>query len=241
MVIFETPTNPFLKTISIRQVADYLNVLNNNAILVVDNTWATPLFQKPLQQGADISLHSATKYFSGHSDVMGGCIALSDPVIYDQLRTLRFYQGNILAPHSAWLLRRSMQTLEIRLKQQSKTTLKVKAFLENHELVEKVFYPLVDGEQLLDYGALIFFSLKKEYIDSYQNLTENLKLFSTGTGMACVSSMIALPYTGSHSSMNEDEKKNMGLDKTLVRLSIGLEAANDLMADLKTGFSAIMR
>jgi cystathionine gamma-lyase/homocysteine desulfhydrase len=239
MVFFETPTNPFLKTVDIKKVADFIKSKNQGCYVVVDNTWATPLFQKPIKHGADISLHSATKYFSGHSDVMGGCILTDNKEIYETLLMQRFYQGNILAPHSAWLLRRSLQTLHIRLECQSRTTIAIKDFLETQPLIKKVYYPVIDGSQLINYGTLIFFTFKQEYIDFYPLFTKALKLFSTGTGMACISSMVALPYTGSHASMNDEEKRTIALDKSLVRLSFGLEPQNDLIEDLKNAFIAV--
>jgi cystathionine gamma-lyase / homocysteine desulfhydrase len=239
MVFFETPTNPFLKTINIREVSDYVKSRNKDCMITVDNTWATPLFQKPIKHGADISLHSATKYFSGHSDVMGGCILTDNDDIYNRLHEMRFYQGNILAPNSAWLLRRSLHTLQIRLKTQGKTTVVLKDFLAEHPLVKHVYYPIIDGEQLTNYGTLIFFSFKPEFVKYYPVFTKNLKLFSTGTGMACVSSMVALPYSGSHASMSDKEKETMGLDKSLVRLSFGLEPVDDLKEDLIHALDAV--
>ena len=225
MVFFETPTNPFLKTINIKAVTDKVKANDPECLVVVDNTWATPLFQKPIKHGADISLHSATKYFSGHSDVMGGVVLTDSKEIHSQLLETRFYQGNILAPHSAWLLRRSLQTLQIRLKQHSETTKQITKFLENHSMIKQVYYPEVDGKQLVDYATLIFFKFNDKYLEYYQLFTKNLKLFSTGTGMACISSMVAQPYTGSHASMDSNEKESMGLDKSLIRLSFGLRLA----------------
>jgi len=239
MVFFETPTNPFLKTINIREVSKFIKKKNPKCYLVVDNTWATPVFQKPIKHGADISLHSATKYFSGHSDVMGGCILTDNLETYNRLHELRFYQGNILAPYSAWLLRRSLQTLQIRLEQQSKTTDILKDFLMKQPLVKKVYYPSVDSKQLTNYATLIFFEFYEEYVEYYKVFTDNLKLFSTGTGMACVSSMVAQPYSGSHASLNEKEKRTMGLDKSLIRLSFGLEPVVDLQNDLSNAFNAL--
>jgi cystathionine gamma-lyase / homocysteine desulfhydrase len=239
MVIFETPTNPFLKTISISEVSQFAKAGNPQCIIVVDNTWATPLFQKPIQHGADVSLHSATKYFSGHSDVMGGCILTDDENIYNQLHEMRFYQGSILAPHSAWLLRRSLHTLQIRLKNHSETTRQLRDFLADHPIVRKVYYPEIDGKQLTDYGTLIFIELQEKYADDYRAFTQNLKLFSTGTGMACISSMVAQPYSGSHASMTDAEKESMGLNKSLIRLSFGLEPVEDLENDLSAALQVL--
>lgn len=232
MVFFETPTNPFLYTVNIQKISDIIKSKNKNTLIVVDNTWATPLYQQPCKHGADISLHSATKYFSGHSDVMGGVILSNNTDIYDRLKSLRFYFGAILAPFSAWLLRRSLHTLDIRLEKHKRTTSELVDFLNTRKEVAYVYYPEVDGEQLKDYATLIFFRLAEGYKDKYKAFSSNLELFSTGTGMACVTSMVAQPFSGSHASMCDEEKIEMGLDKSLVRLSFGLEDVNDLKNDI---------
>lgn len=240
MVIFETPTNPFVNTISIKQVSEAVKSINADALIVVDNTWATPLFQQPLKWGADIALYSATKYFSGHSDVMGGVITTNSTELYSKLRDTRFYQGAILDPNSAWLLRRSMQTFHIRMKAHSETTKIIRDWLVKHEAVKKVYYPKIDGQQLTDYATLLFFDLNEDLIDKYPQFIEQLKYFDTGTGMACVTSMVARPYFGSHASMSDADKETMGLTAQLVRLSIGLEDTNDLITDLDNAFNYIM-
>lgn len=239
MILFETPTNPFLKTINISEVSKIAKKGNDNALIVVDNTWATPIFQKPLEIGADISLHSATKYFSGHSDVMGGCLLINDEEIYNSLMNLRFYSGSILAPYSAWLLRRSLQTLSIRMKVHQETTLELVKFLKEVPQIEKVYFPAIDSNQLTGYGTLIFFVLEDKYVNHYPEFAGSLKLFSTGTGMACVTSMVAQPFTGSHASMNELEKQKMGLTKNLIRFSFGLEDVEDLKTDITQAFKHI--
>jgi len=239
ILFFETPTNPFLKTINIKKVKDHVKKTCRECLIVVDNTWATPLYQQPLKHGADISLHSATKYFSGHSDVMGGCILTDNKDIYEHLVEERFYNGNILQPFDAWLLRRSLQTLDIRLKQHEITTREIKGFLEGRGEVEKVYYPAIDGNQLTGYGTLLFFDLREDLVEHYDKFTNGLKLFDTGTGMACVTSMVAQPFTGSHASMTDNEKNSMGLNKALIRLSLGLENADDLKEDLTHAFNTI--
>jgi cystathionine beta-lyase/cystathionine gamma-synthase len=207
MVIFETPTNPFLKTIDIEAVAKKAKAANPDALVVVDNTWATPLFQHPLEFGADISLHSATKYFSGHSDVMGGILLTDRDDLQDVLRNARFYHGAVLDPHSAWLLCRSMQTFSVRMRHHYVAAADVKEFLTRLPQIRRVYYPRIDGRQLTGYGGLIFFDIRADLVEQYQQFTRALKLFGTGTGMACVTSMVAQPYTGSHASMTADKKR----------------------------------
>lgn len=241
MVLFETPTNPFLKTVNVQMVSNHVKSKNPNAIIVVDNTWATPLYQMPLKLGADIALYSATKYFSGHSDVMGGVINVNDADLNQRLKDIRFYQGSILDPNSAWLLKRSMQTFEIRMKMHQEQTVELCKFLENHVAVDKVYYPDVDRHQLTGYGALLFFDLRDDLIPKYSEFISQLQLFDTGTGMACVTSMVAKPYTGSHASMSAEDKQKMGLTEKLIRLSIGLEKTEDLILDLSRAFETILK
>lgn len=239
MVLFETPTNPFLKTIDIQQVSNVIKKRNADALIVVDNTWATPLFQKPLQHGADISLASATKYISGHSDVMGGIIATNDSTLADKLYQLRFYQGCILDPHSAWLLRRSLHTLPIRMREHVRITNILRDYLGNCPDIRTIYLPKVDQHQLTNYGGILFFEFIDTLADRYVDFAAALSLFDTGTGMACVSSMVAQPWSGSHASMLDTEKQKMGISPNLVRLCFGLEEADDLIADLQQAFEKI--
>lgn len=239
MVLFETPTNPFLKTVDIRKISDHVKGLNPDALVAVDNTWATPLFQHPLEHGADISLHSGTKYFSGHSDVMNGILLTNREDLYDFFSQTRFYGGMLLSPENAWLVRRSMQTFELRLRHQQNVTLEMSKFLKELPQVGKVYYPKVDGSQLTGYGGIIFFELRDDLTPRYKSFSRALKLFGTGTGMAAVTSMVAQPYTGSHASMTPEEKAEIGLGENLVRLCFGLEHIDDLKEDLGAAFKAI--
>lgn len=239
MVFFETPTNPFLKSVDIQHVSRVARARNPNALVVVDNTWATPLFQHPLEHGADISLHSATKFFSGHSDVMGGILLTNRDDLHESLRSARFYNGTVLDPHSAWLLRRSLQTFPLRMAHHQRVTAEMVSFLREVPQVARVYYPNVDGRQLMGYGGIVFFDLRADLVDRYPDFIANLSLFGTGTGMACVTSMVAQPYTGSHASMTPEEKAAMGLGRGTVRLCFGLERPDDLKADLRAAFEHI--
>lgn len=238
MVVFETPTNPFLKDIDIQAVSTAVKRINPEALVVVDNTWATPIFQKPLHVGADISLYSATKYFSGHSDVMGGLVLVDNEALHARLLEGRFYSGSILTPNSAWLLRRSMQTFNLRMEKHSATTVSMLSYLQTLPFVEHVYYPRIDGQQLTGYGGIVFVDIRPDLVPFYKTFTGALKWFGTGTGMACVTSMVAQPFSGSHASMSEQEKADMGIGKGLVRLCFGLEAVEDLKQDLLQAFQA---
>lgn len=236
LVFFETPTNPFLKTVDIACISNHYKSRNPNTIIAVDNTWATPLYQKPLEFGADISLYSCTKYFSGHSDVMGGAILLNNAELFNELVANRFYSGMIMTPFSAWLLRRSMQTLAIRMHQHNVTTQKMVDYMSDFPQIKRIYYPQIDGQQLKNYAGIIFAELREDLVSEYSCFIKQLKLFGTGTGMACVTSMVAQPYTGSHASMSASEKQTMGLGKNLIRLCFGLEDPIDLVSDLKSAF-----
>ena len=239
MVLFETPTNPFLKTVPIRAVVEQTKAKNPRARVVIDNTWATPLFQSPLDLGADISLASATKYLSGHSDVMGGLLAVNDDALAESLRQTRFYTGCILDPNSAWLLRRSLHTFPLRMREHVRITQTLAAFLPSRAEIERVYLPDIDPQQLRQYGGILFIQLKAAYWSHYPRFIRALKLFDTGTGMACVGSMVAQPWSGSHASLATDEKLGMGLNEGLVRLCFGLESAEDLIADLTQAFNVL--
>lgn len=239
MILFESPTNPFLKTIDIQKISDTAKKINPDVLIVVDNTWATPLFQRPLEFGADISLYSATKFYSGHSDVMGGIIVTNNDDLAEKLLKLRFYSGSIMDPNSAWLLRRSMQTFHLRIRHQQQVTIELKKFLETIPHIEKIYYPEIDGKQLTGYGTLLFFLFKDKYEDCYPKFIENLALFEPGTSMACVVSAVAQPYTGSHLSMTDEEKQNINLTKSLIRLSFGLEDIEDIKDVLLKAFRSL--
>ena len=241
MVLFETPTNPFLHTIDISEISSTVKGRNPSALVIVDNTWATSLYQHPLELGADVSLHSATKYMSGHSDVMGGVILTNRDDLGEAFRDERFYSGAIIDPFACWLLRRSMQTFGARLAQQSQTTKEMRTFLKELPQIEKVYYPDIDPNQLSNYGGILFVKLRDDLIEKYDEFAKALRFFGSGTAMACVTSTVAQPFTGSHASMTDSEKEKMGLSRSLVRLCFGLENADDLRSDLRQAFQAIDR
>lgn len=239
LVLFETPTNPFLKTVDIHRLVLRVKTQNPSALIIVDNTWATPIYQHPLELGADVSLHSATKYMSGHSDVMGGVLLTDRDDLAEAFRHERFYSGATLDPHAAWLLRRSMQTIGVRLERQSRTTREMHAFLTSLPQVRRVYYPEIDGRQLRGYGGIVFVELREDLAIRYSDLIHSLRYFGNGTAMACVTSMVAQPYTGSHASMTDIEKEQMGISRNLVRLCFGLEDPDDLQRDLLDGLASI--
>jgi cystathionine gamma-lyase/cystathionine gamma-lyase/homocysteine desulfhydrase len=239
LVLFETPTNPFLRTVPIAAVAAAAHRANPQALVAVDGTWATPLFQQPLQHGADVVVHSLTKFVSGHSDVMGGALLCERDDVAATLRERRFYHGANLDPHSAWLLARSLKTFPLRMREHARVTRLMVALLRTFPAVERVDFPQVGDGQLHDYGGIVFVQLKPAYRERYADLIAHLRLFDTGTGMAAVTSMVAQPYSGSHASLDDAQKASLGLDRGLVRLCFGLEDEADLAADLTQAFAAL--
>lgn len=242
VVFFETPTNPFLCTVSISDVVADSKAYNENCFVVVDNTWATPVFQQPLEQGADAAVYSCSKFFSGHSDTILGVASTRRKEDAEIFRKQRFYSGAVPDPFAAWLLRRSLQTLNVRMKAHVENTARVMEFLTSgfcRPYVEQVFFPEIDGEQMSDYGGLLFFKMKndKDGVRS-ERFASVLNLFDRGTSMATVRSAVAIPYSGSHASMNDREKADIGLGKDIVRLSVGIEEAKDLVEDMKQGFKS---
>ena len=232
MVFFETPTNPFLKTVDIRDVVDRVRSVAPDAIVVVDNTWATSLYQKPLIHGADVALYSNSKFFSGHGDIITGTIVARTEHLAARLELWRFYSGTQPDPFAAWLLRRSLQTLAVRMDRHVKTTATVAAHLRKHPLVEEVYLPAVDSEQLTQYGGLLFVRFSFRSAEASSKFVQSLTLFDQGTSMASVASAVAIPYFGSHLSMSPEEKARIGLDPSLIRLSLGLEDPIDLIEDI---------
>ncbi len=172
---------------------------------------------------------------------MGGLVLVNSEMIYNRLLEGRFYSGTILTPHSAWLLRRSMQTFNLRMEKHSQTTASMLNYLRELPFIEHVYYPHVDGKQLTGYGGIVFVDIRPDLVPFYKTFTSTLQWFGTGTGMACVTSMVAQPFSGSHASMTDQEKADMGIEKGLVRLCFGLEDLDDLKDDLLQAFEAVER
>jgi cystathionine gamma-lyase/cystathionine gamma-lyase/homocysteine desulfhydrase len=170
---------------------------------------------------------------------MGGLLLTADDALDAKLRDERFYSGSVLDPHSAWMLRRSIQTMPLRMAEHVRVSKKMIGFLKTRQEVGEIFWPEVDGEQLADYGGILFFKLSEAVADQYSAFATALKCFKTGTGMAAVMSMVAQPFSGSHASMSDQEKENMGLGPDLVRLCFGLEHPDDLIQDLTDAFNSL--
>ena len=237
IVWVETPTNPLLKVTDIRKLADAAH--EAGAILVVDNTFATPILQQPLAHGADIVAHSTTKYINGHSDSVGGALIINDDDLYKQLAFLQNAIGAILSPFDSWLTLRGLRTLELRVERHVANARKIAAFLQKHPKIKKVYYPeFFTGEQgkivkkqMKGPGGMISVELHETY--DVQKFLKALKYFPLAESLGGVESLIDHPASMTHASIPKGEREKIGLTDGLFRLSVGIENAEDLLADLE--------
>jgi len=234
----ETPTNPTLKVIDIEKAAKIAH--SRNAIVVVDNTFLTPYFQRPLSWGADIVVHSVTKYINGHSDVVGGVAIMNDEEIYKKLKFLQNAIGAIPSPFDSFMVLRGIKTLHIRMREHEKNAKIIANFLESSPKVEKVSYPglashpqhAIAKKQQTGFGGMITFWLKGGLTQSRQFL-ENLKIFACAESLGGVESLAEHPAIMTHASVPPEERVKLGISDSLCRLSIGIEDVDDLLQDLR--------
>ena len=240
LVWLETPTNPLLNVIDIRQAADAAHAVG--ALVVVDNTFATPYLQRPLELGADIVVHSTTKYLSGHSDVIGGFAATNDPTIAERLKFLQKSLGAVPGPFDCWLVLRGLKTLAIRMERHSENAQAVATFLAGHAGVERVLFPGLPGHpgheiaarQMSAFGGMISF-LAGDAEDAAA-LVARTKVWILAESLGGVESLIEVPVAMTHASTADAP---FAVPDNLVRLSVGLESANDLVADLEQALAAV--
>ena len=219
-IFIETPSNPLMKKIDIEALAKITQ--EHDLLLIVDNTFYTPLIQQPLTLGADIVLHSATKYLGGHNDVLAGLIVAKDEEIGEQLANYQNAAGAVLAPFDCWLLMRGMKTLALRMRQHEKNAQAIRDFLEKHEAVADVLYP---GR-----GGMLSFRVARE--EQVGPLLESLQVITFAESLGGVESFITYPATQTHSEIPEEIRIKKGVCNRLLRLSVGIEDATDLIADL---------
>lgn len=236
LIYIETPSNPLLKLVDIFSIGQLGK--SNGLLTVIDNTFATPIVQRPLTLGIDIVIHSATKYFGGHSDITAGVVAGSKQNI-DKLWDLAKDFGGNLSDFSVWMLERSMKTLAIRVKAQQKNAKKLARFLESHSAIEKVYYPGLKSHpdhnlaktQMKGFGAMMSFELKKEY-DAMKFLN-SLKLIKHSGSLAGVESTMILPSKSSHYLLSKKDRLSQGISDQLIRFSVGIETKKDLIHDIE--------
>ncbi len=238
MVWLETPTNPLLKIFDIEAIAEISH--KNNALLVVDNTFATPFFQKPLLLGADIVVHSTTKYINGHSDVIGGIVITNDAHLNQSISMYQKSIGAIPGPFDAWLTLRGVKTLAIRMRQHEENAWAVATFLKDHQKVEAIFFPGFDThpnhhiakKQMTGFGGLVSFKLKGGYAE-VKTFFEKLKIFHLADSLGGVESLVNYSTKMTHESFPVHLKQKLGISENLIRISTGIEDKEDLIADLK--------
>jgi cystathionine gamma-synthase len=241
IVWLESPTNPLLNVIDIAAAAEAAHAVG--ALVVVDNTFATPYLQRPLELGADIVVHSTTKYLGGHSDVIGGFAATDDPTIAERLRFLQKSLGAIPGPFDAWLVLRGVKTLAVRMRQHCENARRIAAFLSEHEAVEKIFYPglpdhpghEIAARQMADFGGMISFLAASE--EAAIRLVGETKVWQLAESLGGVESLIEQPAQMTHAST---ANAPFAVPPTLVRLSVGIESAEDLVADLEHALATIV-
>jgi cystathionine beta-lyase len=245
LIWLESPTNPTLKISDIAAIAKIAK--QHGALLCVDNTFASPILQKPLNLGADIVIHSATKYLGGHSDIIAGALVIKDAELGAKLKFLQNAAGNVLGPFDSWLTLRGIETLSLRVFQQSRSALEVAQYLENHPEIATVYYPgltshpnhQVAKEQLKAFGGIISFRLKNDTKAAAKAFLKSTKLFHLAESLGGVKSLSCLPTEMTHKSVPEDKKIENGITDGFIRLSIGIEEAEDLIADLEAGLKAL--
>lgn len=238
MVWLETPTNPTLKLVDIRKIS--LAAKTKNILTIVDNTFMSPYFQRPLELGADIVVHSATKYIGGHSDVVGGVAVTSNQQIAEKIAFLSNSLGPIMGPFDAFMCLRSLKTLGLRMKAHQENAIKVAEFLSTHPQVEKVIYPGLKShpqhslacEQMHGFGGMITFYVKGG-MESARKVLETVRVFSLAESLGGVESLIEHPAIMTHASVPAETRRQLGIDDSLIRLSVGIEDINDIMNDLK--------
>ena len=238
LIWIETPTNPLMNITDIAAVASIAK--ETNILLCVDNTFASPYLQNPLDLGADIVMHSATKYLGGHSDVIHGCLMLNDKKVRDELYFIQKSCGAVPGPQDCFLVLRGIKTLHVRMQRHCENGAKVAHFLRNHPKVERVYWcgfedhPNYDiaKKQMRDFGGMMSFTLKDDSMENATRVLSSTKVFALAESLGGIESLINHPATMTHASIPREERIKNGLSDSLIRLSVGIEDADDLMDDL---------
>jgi len=243
LLYLETPTNPTLKIVDIKRLSAAAKKVG--AIVVVDNTFATPINQNPLKLGADLVVHSATKFLCGHSDAMGGVLCGKKQLV-EQVFRFREINGASLQPDPAYLIGRGMKTLELRIERQNSSALRIAKFLKAHNKVSNVFYPGLEShighdiakEQMSGFGGMMSFSLQGSY-EEVKRFLPKLRLVHLAASLGSVSTLAGPPRTTSHVELSEEQRKLLGIPESLIRYSVGIENPEDLLNDLEGALASI--
>ncbi|MEM7114137.1 MAG: cystathionine gamma-synthase family protein [Chloroflexota bacterium] len=244
LVYLESPTNPTTKVLNIALLTQAAHTVG--ATVIVDNTFATPINQTPLALGADLVLHSATKFLGGHADALGGVICGSKSLV-EKIYHFREINGATLHPMAAYLLLRGMKTLELRIRQQNQNAMAVATYLEKHPAIERVFYPglesheghAVASEQMRGFGGMLSFMLKENSFDAVRRFVPKLRYAHAAANLGSVETIVGPPATTSHVECTAEERAAMGIPESLIRYSTGIENVEDLIADLDQALAAM--
>ena len=244
ILYLESPTNPTVKVIDLERLAEAGHAAG--ATVVVDNTFATPINQSPLRLGADLVLHSATKFLGGHADALGG-VACGKEALIEQIYHFREINGATLHPMAAYLLLRGMKTLHLRIRQQNESSLKIARFLATHPAVKKVFYPGLETHenheiacrQMRGFGGVLSFVLKEDTFDAVRRFLPRLRYAHAAANLGAVETLVGPPATTSHVECTAEERAAMGIPESLIRYSAGIEDTADLIADLEQALDAV--
>ncbi|PHX61589.1 MAG: cystathionine gamma-synthase [Flavobacteriales bacterium] len=243
LIWVETPTNPLMKLADIAEIAKITN--KHKLLFAVDNTFATPYLQKPLDLGADIVMHSATKYLGGHSDVIAGALIVKDEALGEKLHFAQFATGGTLGPMDSYLVLRGIKTLHLRVQRHCENGAKVAEYLVNHPKVAAVYYPGLEShpnheiakkQMIGGFGGMVSFTFKSGAKADAIKMLEKVKVFTLAESLGGVESLANHPALMTHASIPEDKRKEIGITDDLVRLSVGVEDISDLLADLEQAF-----
>lgn len=243
MLYLESPTNPMARIIDLKKVSAIAK--QHKLISMIDSTFATPINQRPAEYGIDLVMHSGTKYFGGHSDLIAGIVAGRQDLI-DKVHETRTTLGGSMDPHAAWLLLRGIKTLAVRVQRQNENALKIAQFLSRHPKVKRVYYPFLEGnpqrdlamQQMGGGGGVLSFDVDGSGEDACR-VAESLNLFTLAASLGGVDSLVTIPVLTSHAMISAEERRQMGVTEQMIRLSVGIENADDLIGDLERGLSVV--
>ncbi|PYY09020.1 MAG: hypothetical protein DMG69_12415 [Acidobacteria bacterium] len=243
LLYLESPTNPTLRVVDLKKVSAIAR--QHKLISMIDSTFATPINQRPLEFGIDLVMHSGTKYFGGHADVICGILAGRQDLV-DKVHETRTTLGGVMDPHAAWLLLRGIKSLAVRVQRQNENALRVAQFLANHPKVKRVHYPFLEGhpqralamEQMRGGGGVLSFEVDGSGEDA-RRVAEFLRLFTLAPSLGGVESLVTIPVLTSHAMISAQERAEMGVTEQLIRLAVGIENADDLIHDLDHGLSVL--
>jgi len=241
LIWIETPTNPLMKIADIEEIATMVNAKDPAVLVAVDNTFATPYLQLPLDLGADIVMHSATKYLGGHSDLVMGALMVKDEKLAEELHFIQFAGGAVAGPQDSFLALRGIKTLHIRMQRHCENGIAIAKYLETHPKIAEVFYPGLESDksyhiakkQMKDFGGMVSFKLKEESEATAFKILESFKVFTLAESLGGVESLVNHPITMTHASIPAKEREKIGITNSLIRLSVGIEDIDDLLEDLK--------